>query len=82
MKKDFQIQEKQMQIEALNQQKADISLLKNTSYKAIQNFQKIYELKNNLGLNNVIFDKTHELGPVLTSSLKNINKNDYAKLMY
>ena len=47
-KKDFQIQEKQMQIEALNQQKADISLLKNTSYKAIQNFQKIYELRSKL----------------------------------
>ena len=47
-KKDFQIQEKQMQIEALKQQKADISLLKNTSYKAIQNFQKIYELRSKL----------------------------------
>ena len=47
-KKDFQIQEKQMQIEALKQQKADIFLLKNTSYKAIQNFQKIYELRSKL----------------------------------
>jgi len=47
-KKDFQIQEKQMQIEALKQQKADISLLKQTSYKAIQNFQKIYELRSKL----------------------------------
>ena len=47
-KKDFQIQEKKMQIEALKQQKADISLLKTTSYKAIQNFQKIYELRSKL----------------------------------
>ena len=47
-KKDFQIQEKQIQIEALKQQKADVSLLKNTSYKAIQNFQKIYELRSKL----------------------------------
>ena len=47
-KKNFQIQEKKMQIEALKQQKADISLLKNTSYKAIQNFQKIYELRSKL----------------------------------
>mgnify|MGYP001359027272 FL=1 len=47
-KKNFQIQEKKMQIEALKQQKADISLLKKTSYKAIQNFQKIYELRSKL----------------------------------
>ena len=47
-KKNFQIQEKKMQIEALKQQKADISLLKTTSYKAIQNFQKIYELRSKL----------------------------------
>ena len=47
-KKNFQIQEKKMQIEALRQQKADISLLKTTSYKAIQNFQKIYELRSKL----------------------------------
>ena len=47
-KKNFQIQEKKMQIEALKQQRADISLLKKTSYKAIQNFQKIYELRSKL----------------------------------
>ena len=47
-KKNFQIQEKKMQIEALKQQKADISLLKKTSYKALQNFQKIYELRSKL----------------------------------
>jgi hypothetical protein len=37
-----------MQIEALKQQKTDISLLKKTSYKAIQNFQKIYQLRSKL----------------------------------
>ena len=47
-KKNFQIQEKKMQIEALKQQKADISLLKKTSFKALQNFQKIYELRSKL----------------------------------
>ncbi|MEL0238893.1 MAG: hypothetical protein VW946_05460, partial [Gammaproteobacteria bacterium] len=30
---------------------------------------------------NVIFDKTHEMGPVLSNALKNVNKNDYAKFI-
>ena len=40
-KRNYQIQEKKMQIEALNQQKNDLSLLHMTSFKALQNFQKI-----------------------------------------
>ena len=52
-KKDFQIQEKKIQVEALKQQKADVSLLKQTSHKALQNFQKIYKLRSKLLLNQI-----------------------------
>jgi len=52
-KKDFQIQEKKIQVEALKQQKAHVSLLKQTSHKALQNFQKIYKLRSKLLLNQI-----------------------------
>ena len=44
-KRNYQIQEKKMQIEVLKQQKNDLSLLQVTSLKALQNFQKIYKLR-------------------------------------
>ena len=47
-KRNYQIQEKKMQIEALKEQKNDLSLLHITSFKALQNFQKIYELRSKL----------------------------------
>ena len=52
-KKNFQIQEKKIQIEALKQQKDDILLLKKTSYNVIQNFQKIYEERSKLLSNQI-----------------------------
>ena len=47
-KRNFQIQEKMIQIEGLKQQKGDIALLHITSFKALQNFQKIYEIRSKL----------------------------------
>ena len=52
-KRNYQIQEKKMQIEALNQQKNDLSLLHMTSFKALQNFQKIYKLRSKLLLDQI-----------------------------
>ncbi len=52
-KRNYQIQEKKMQIEALNQQKNDISLLHVTSFKALENFQKIYKLRSKLLLDQI-----------------------------
>ena len=52
-KRNYQIQEKQMQIEALNQQKNDLSLMHLTSFKALQNFQKIYNLRFQLLLDQI-----------------------------
>ena len=47
-KRNFQIQEKMIQIEGLKQQKSDVSILQITSFKALQNFQKIYEIRSKL----------------------------------
>ena len=47
-KRNFQIQEKMIQIEGLKQQKSDVSILQITSFKALQNFQKIYETRSKL----------------------------------
>ena len=42
-----------MQIEVLNQQKNDLSLMHLTSFKALQNFQKIYNLRFQLLLDQI-----------------------------
>lgn len=47
-RRNYQIQEKRMQIEALKQQKDDLSLRQITSFKALRNFQKIYKLRSKL----------------------------------
>jgi Outer membrane protein len=47
-KRNFQIQEKMIQIEGLKQQKGDIALLHITAFKGLQNFQKIYENRSKL----------------------------------
>ena len=47
-KRNYQIQEKEMQKEALKEQKNDLSLLHITSFKALQNYQKIFELRSKL----------------------------------
>ena len=52
-KRNYQIQEKKMQIEALNQQKNDLSLLYMKSFKALQNFQKVYKLRSELLLEQI-----------------------------
>ena len=47
-KRNYQIQEKKMQIEALKQQKNDLALFQVTTFKALQNFKKIYKLRAKL----------------------------------
>jgi outer membrane protein TolC len=47
-KRTFEIEEKELQIAGLQQQKEEAILLNATSFKALVNFEKIYNLRSNL----------------------------------
>ena len=47
-KRTFEIEEKELQIAGLQQQKEDAILLNATSFKALYNFEKIYNLRSDL----------------------------------
>ena len=47
-KRTFEIEEKELQIAGLQQQKEDAILLNATSFKALSNFEKIYNLRSDL----------------------------------
>ena len=47
-KRTFEIEEKELQIAGLQQQKEDTILLNATSFKALSNFEKIYNLRSDL----------------------------------
>ncbi len=57
-KRDFQIQEKTIQIAALKKQIEEISLVQMTSFTALQNFQMIYQKRYQLILNQIDNSKT------------------------
>ena len=57
-KRDFQIQEKTIQIAALKKQIEEISLVQMTSFTALQNFQMIFQKRYQLILNQIDNSKT------------------------